>query len=175
MNEINNKLYGYDSFDNAYEVDDYPWGFKFRTKRRYWIETTSRGDRECYSTLNPKTDKWCKVKKSTYSAIMVLFLNENDHVRRTGIEFGWSNEVDIYNFIKTIDQSRLNVQQQKALCKAKTIAHVQKKVSYTIEPAQKLTEAEQAAKDKEQKDIKDKLAKYANYQYSQCLIKNNLA
>ena len=62
-------IYNKDSFENAVEVDNYPWGYKFKTKRRYWIETTKRGDRVCYQTLNPKTDKWCAVKKSIYSAV----------------------------------------------------------------------------------------------------------
>jgi hypothetical protein len=48
-----------------------------RTKRKYWIETTKRGDRLCYQTLNPKTDKWCAVKKSTYAGIKVLYENED--------------------------------------------------------------------------------------------------
>ena len=46
-----NIIYNKDSFDNAIEVDNYPWGFKFKTKRRYWIETTKRGDRLCFQTL----------------------------------------------------------------------------------------------------------------------------
>ena len=53
-----------DSFDNAIEVNNYPWGFRLKTKRRTWIETDkNKGDRVCFCTLNPKTNKWCAVKK----------------------------------------------------------------------------------------------------------------
>lgn len=175
MNELNKNLYGYDSFENAYEVSNYPWGFRYRTIRKYWIETTKHGDRVCYSTLHPTNGKWCNVKKSTYSAVKILYLDDNDHVRSFGIELGWSDQVAIYNFIKQIDQARLNKDQQKKICEAKTIAHVQSKVKveYTIN-APKLPEAEQAAKDQEQQQIKDKLNKYANFCYSECLTKNNL-
>ena len=60
-------IYNKDAADNAVTVDNYPWGYTLKTKRKYWIETTKRGDRLCYQTLNPKTDKWCAVKKSTYA------------------------------------------------------------------------------------------------------------
>jgi len=32
-------IYNKDSFDNALEVSNYPWGFRLKTKRRTWIET----------------------------------------------------------------------------------------------------------------------------------------
>lgn len=61
---IENIIYNKDSADNAVVVEDYPWGYKLRTKRKYWIETTKRGDRLCYQTLNPKTDKWSLLRKA---------------------------------------------------------------------------------------------------------------
>ena len=45
-------IYNKDSFENAIEVNNYTWAYKLKTDRRYWIETTSRGDRLCYQTLN---------------------------------------------------------------------------------------------------------------------------
>ena len=57
-------VYDKNSFDNALEVSNYPWGFRLKTKRRTWIETDkNKGDRVCFCTLNPKTNKWCAVKK----------------------------------------------------------------------------------------------------------------
>ena len=55
-------VYGAKDFDTAVEIGNYPWGFRLRTKVRYWIETTNRGDRFVKCTLNPKTNQWCKPK-----------------------------------------------------------------------------------------------------------------
>jgi len=74
---MNKYKYNIDSFDNAIEVNNYPWGFRLKTKRRYWIETTKNGDRFCFCTLNPKTDKWSAVKKSTYNAVEVIYIADN--------------------------------------------------------------------------------------------------
>jgi len=77
-------LLGYDSESNAYLVDDYPYGFRLRTKIRYWVESVKgKGDRFCSQTLNPKTGRWNKPKKSTYAAVMAMYLNEDDHVKYT--------------------------------------------------------------------------------------------
>lgn len=62
----------YDSMESALEVDGYPWGFRLRTKKRYWLETTKHGDRLVSVTMDPRTGKWCKPKKSTYSDVGIL-------------------------------------------------------------------------------------------------------
>ena len=79
-------IYNKDSFENAIEVSNYPWGFRLKTKRRTWIETNkTKGDRLCFCTLNPKTNKWCAVKKATYNAVEVLFIDENEHIKSDAI------------------------------------------------------------------------------------------
>ena len=76
----------HNSIDTAYLVEDYPWGFKMRTQRRYWIEThPKRGDRFVFQTKDPRSGRWCKPKKSTYYAVMALYLDEKSHVRSTAI------------------------------------------------------------------------------------------
>ena len=83
-----NYLYVYDVKENDPVVhSDYPWGFKFRTKQRYWVETNKQGkQRLCYQTLNPKNDKWCAVKKTTYSKKVIICIDlENEYVKSTGI------------------------------------------------------------------------------------------
>lgn len=70
---------------NPYYVDNYPYGYRQRTQIRYWIETTNRGQRFVRQTLNPKTKKWNKPKKSTYSQIMLIGLNEKNHVTYTSL------------------------------------------------------------------------------------------
>ena len=67
--------------ENALVVEDYPYGWK-KTKIKYWIETTKKGDRFVSQTLNPKTLRWNKPKKSIYADLMVLVRQkENNHVK----------------------------------------------------------------------------------------------
>src|SRR4030042_7007253 len=61
-------------------VENYPYGYTLRTKIRYWAETTTRGQRFVSQTLNPKTGLWNKPKKSTYSQIVLIGLNEEEHI-----------------------------------------------------------------------------------------------
>ena len=85
-------IYNKDAADNAVVVEDYPWGYKLRTKRKYWIEPTKRGDRLCYQTLNPNTGKWCAVKKSTYAGIKVLYKDEAGHVAAVSLDPAWASK-----------------------------------------------------------------------------------
>jgi hypothetical protein len=39
-------IYNKDSFENALEVSNYPWGFRLKTKRRTWIETNKTSRRQ---------------------------------------------------------------------------------------------------------------------------------
>ena len=55
-----NYIYNKDSFENSVEVDNYPWGFRLKTKKRYWVETNKKGSRFMSCTLNPKNNQWCK-------------------------------------------------------------------------------------------------------------------
>lgn len=77
-------LYQHTSQETAYVVEDYPWGFRLRTKIRYWVETKKAkngGQRFASQTVNPKTGLWCAPKYSTYSPLMVMYLDENNHVK----------------------------------------------------------------------------------------------
>lgn len=78
-------LKGHTSQETAYVIADYPWGFKFRTQQRIWLETTKNGTRVCRQTMNPKTSRWCNPKKSTYSVMFLLLLDTTTrHVHTTG-------------------------------------------------------------------------------------------
>ena len=62
---------------SAYVVVNYPWGFVLKTSHRYWIETrTGFGQRLATQTLNPKSNRWCKPKYSTYCNAVVLYIDE---------------------------------------------------------------------------------------------------
>lgn len=95
---IKSVLKGHISNDTAIVVDNYPYG-SYRTKIRYWIETTKRGTRFCSQTLNPKTNLWNKPKKSTYSPIMVMYIDEKDHVTYSNLYY-YDEEGKINKFIE---------------------------------------------------------------------------
>jgi hypothetical protein len=128
-------IYNKDSFENALEVSNYPWGFRLKTKRRTWIETNkNQGDRVCYSTLNPKTQKWCAVKKSTYNAVDVLFIDENEHIKSDGIyKYGVNNELEnLIRLFIVVDYEQLNDLQKKQIIKLQSINKVMEKVTVSF-------------------------------------------
>lgn len=74
-------LTSYNSFENSYEIDNYPYG-SLRCKKRYWIEKNkNKGERLVTCTQNPKTGKWNAPKADIYGKKVWLYLNhENNHV-----------------------------------------------------------------------------------------------
>jgi len=171
------KIYNHKDFDSAFEVNNYPWGFRLKTKVRYWIETTNRGDRFVKCTLNPKTNKWCKEKKSTYKAVMVMTKEVKDQktfISYISISRGWSNAVDVAKFEHQVNKDLLSKEQLKEICACKAINETNSKVKVKFVNSTGWSEEQKAANDKEQAEINTKLAKYTNYVYGQCLVKNNL-
>jgi len=80
-------LQGHTTIETAFVVNDYPYGFRLRCKIRYWLEyAKGKGFRLCSQTTNPKRpgEVWNAPKKSTYSMLAVMGLNEEDHVTWTG-------------------------------------------------------------------------------------------
>jgi hypothetical protein len=94
-------LYGHNSLETAYIVEDYPWGFRLRTKMRYWIESKKgQGQRIVSQSMNPKTGLWCAPKKSTYHSIAILYLDEFKHVHWEALSL-YSSAKDIESFKDT--------------------------------------------------------------------------
>lgn len=93
-------LLGHTSKENAYVVDDYPYGFQKRCKIRFWIETTPRGQRVCSQTTNPDKpgEVWNKEKRSNYCEIRVLYLDPNNgHVQNASLSLhATKKEVDAF-------------------------------------------------------------------------------
>lgn len=167
-------IYNSKNFETAVVVDNYPWGFKLKTKRAYWIETNSKGDRFCYQTLNPKTNKWCAVKCSTYGAAFVLTQDEKSkYVSYFGLSKCDSGD-DVEKWLMKVDYNKLNDQQKKQLCKIKAFSETMKKVKISFTNTTSWSDEERAAHKKKQDEINGKLANYSNALYSQCLVRNGL-
>lgn len=80
-------LPGHFSAVTAYVQADYPYGFKLRCERLCWLERDpKRGYRFCTQTSNPKKPgTWNAPKKSTYTMLGVMGLDEENHVVWTGV------------------------------------------------------------------------------------------
>jgi hypothetical protein len=82
-------LTGHTSQDTAHVTLDYPYGFKLRCERRCWLERDPagrKGYRFCTQTSNPKKPgTWNAPKKSTYTMLAVMGLDEENHVTWTGV------------------------------------------------------------------------------------------
>ena len=182
-------IYDKNSFDNSLEVLNYPWGFRLKTKRRTWIETNkNQGDRVCYSTLNPKTDKWCAVKKSTYGAAYVLYFDENQHIKGLGVsKCAYAKELE--EFMSIIDCNSLSVLQKKQLERIKAIQKVMDKVTVSFSKVSEYNLSdpldlirmkrdnnsdETKAREQEQDKVKSQITNAINSTYNQALVKNNL-
>lgn len=136
MNDTTEKKYLYQhvSQETAYLVKDYPWGFRLRTSIRYWIESKkSHGQRFGSQTINPKTGKWCAPKYSTYSPLMVMFLDENDHVKWTGLDHN-SGEERILKFKET-HLANLSEYQKETLKEIMAFDEVMKHVTFEVKPS----------------------------------------
>lgn len=89
---------GHESLETAKLVHNYPYGFK-KTDIRYWIENNGKkGMRFVSQTLNPKTLRWNKPKKSTYCAIMLMVIDKNDFVSYKSLytKFGDSEKIESF-------------------------------------------------------------------------------
>ena len=75
------QVVGYNSIENSFEQDGYPYG-RYRTKIRHWIEyKPSSGERWLSQTMDPKTGKWNKPRASTYSDVILLKLVKQEDGR----------------------------------------------------------------------------------------------
>ena len=176
-NTMEQLIYNKDSFDNSIEVSNYPWGFRLKTKVRYWIETTNRGDRFVKCTLNPKTQKWCAEKKSTYSSVMVMTTDEKDnktYVSYYPLNIGYDDAIKVAKFEHSIDKDKLSKKQLTQICKCKAVNEVNKKIKVEFVSTNNWTSEQREEHNKKQDELNGKLANYTNHLYKKCIIKNNL-
>lgn len=90
-------LTGHISPETAYVVEDYPYGFRLRCKKRIWLDYHPRhGVRLVSQTSNPKLpgERWNKPKASPYCSIAAaMYLDEaTGYVEGSGLSFHHSAE-----------------------------------------------------------------------------------
>lgn len=174
--------------DNPITIDDYPYGFRLRTKIRYWIETTKVGDRFVSQTLNPKTGQWNKPKKSTYSDIMVLIGDYQGHVsylaasindtqdkakaflEKFGDDLSKTQKIRLHKIVgwdKAMEKVEVKIVPQRY--KNKITGEIVEQVPLMqIKNYDKVDEkgniVDEEKKQKKQKEIRESIRKYASYQ-----------
>lgn len=92
-------LYGHDSFETAYLVEDYPYG-RLRCKMWFWLESNNKGVRFVSRSENPKTGNLNKPHCGIYSKISGnMYLDENGHCTYAIVN-EYSTPQEVYDFIK---------------------------------------------------------------------------
>jgi hypothetical protein len=127
-------LYGYDSMENSYLVDDYPYGRQLRCRIRYWIEKSpSKGFRFCSQTEDPRSLRWNNPKKSTYVRLAAnMFLDDKTHVAWTGLS-EYSSGHEVLDFIKRFPESDFSELRLFIRMKIKFLtAYAEGKAQFTI-------------------------------------------
>lgn len=153
----------HDRQENALIVENYPYGFRQKTKIRYWIESNKKGDRFVSQTLNPKTNLWNKPKCSIYNAMMVLIKDDRGYISYKGL-YPTTSKEEILNFLGFIKDYDLNDFQKEAIRILKAYSKVYENVSFSIRE-DNLSEEERAEEDKKQVEIQKEINKRVAVEY----------
>jgi hypothetical protein len=79
-------------------IDNYPYSF-YKCLKKYWVETTKRGQRLVTQTQNPKTQRWNTPKKSNYDQIIIIGIDETTgHTTHRGLSTGYRTEEEAKAF-----------------------------------------------------------------------------
>lgn len=127
-------LVGHDSQETARIDNDYPYGFRLRCIRRSWLEYKKGfGYRLMTQTTNPKRsgEVWNKVKGSTYSALMVMALDDQGHLFQDGLHV-YANEEKINTFCTRYADALQGEREQKILTYLRACDRAQKRVKVTV-------------------------------------------
>lgn len=105
MNKIKT-IQGCDSLETAYCVEDYPYGFRLRCRKYYYVETGKNGQRLVTVTTNPKAGgKLNKPVKETYKRVVVLFKDEVTGYLLTDALSDYAGTGDVEAFMNTYELS----------------------------------------------------------------------
>ena len=159
-------IFNHTNENTAFLVNNYPYGFRLRTKIRYWIETNKKGDRLISQTLNPKTNLWNKPKTSVYSSIAVMFVDDNNYLKYQCVNIGWDNEEKFNAFIQEIGGlDKLNDQQKEQRKIALAVSRAQKYVKVNVVNATNWTNEEHKQHEEKQQQVKKNLDKITTMEY----------
>ena len=125
-------LSGHTTEENAKVINDYPYGFRLRTRIRYWIESNKNGDRFISQTLNPKTNLWNNPKKGTYSDVIVMVEEENGYISYIEFSTAYRETKDLNDFLEKVKGFEFNDFQKHKLLTAKAILKVRENISFEI-------------------------------------------
>jgi hypothetical protein len=77
------------------EVLNYPYSFNLKTTLFDSVDfDIKKGYRHSKQTINPKTSKANKPKKSTYYALIVRYYDENNHIKWNTFDFNGEKEIN---------------------------------------------------------------------------------
>jgi hypothetical protein len=81
--------------DEKIEVKDYPYSFNLRTTLFDFVEFNERkGYRRVTQTINPKTNRENKPKKSVYSPLLVRFYDDIGHIKAVYFDFNGDKAIN---------------------------------------------------------------------------------
>lgn len=151
--------------ENPHIVNNYPYG-RLKCICKFWVESVkNKGDRWVKQTQNPKTDVWNKPKKSTYSAVMVAYIDDKGHA--TYKSSYMNTDLEKYKeFMEFVDDLVLNDLQLSQLRLIRAYIKAYEGVSFVINSKPIRTEEEEKKHDEEQKDIQKNILKRVAYNYN---------
>ena len=150
---------------NPYMVDNYPYGY-LKCLCKFWIESNvKRGDRWVKQTQNPKTLVWNKPKKSTYTGVMIAYLDEEEHATYNSIYTG--TDADKYKeFIEWCGDVEFNKIQLDRLKYIRSVIKAYENVTFECVESTGWSDEKHAEHKKEQDNIKDNINNHINYNYN---------
>jgi hypothetical protein len=118
--------------------------------RRVWVETATKGAKKAQQrfmaqTQNPKTFRWNKPKASTYSDIIILYLDSKDHVKLACLST-WDSAEQIAAFVVTFGDY-LTEHQRKNIRYLDAVRRVGSRIKWTIS-----TNSSETPKDREKRE-----------------------
>jgi len=134
--------------ETAFVVEDYPYGFRLRCKKRTWIEKNKKGMRLVSQTTDPRRalETWNKPKASTYQEVAVLYIDEaTGHLEWDCLSVH-AEEKRIAAF-ETDGATAIGEVERKALANLRAVNRAYSRVSFKVcEPGEKGQTIEQQAR-----------------------------
>lgn len=157
-------LSGHVSPETAYVVEDWPYG-AHRTQNRFWVETSTKGrkkgeQRVCNQTLNPKTGRWNKPKRGTYSPIAVLYIEaDTGKLQWAGLSWYDQSEERVTQFVETFREA-MGEHEVRMANTLLALGRAGKRIKWEIVTDSQETQEEREARKEEEGETMRKLVAY---------------